>query len=362
MRLSWLLALSAACTTDAVPGGPGDAQVAVEAGLTDPDGGAEPEVDAGHPPADAGHAPDAEEDAGHPDATSTPDAADAGPPRDAGPRPDATPRVCDERRDEEWSIWRNLQVRLRRDDFTVSGGTVTHRSTGLIWEQATGEGSWANARAYCRERQTATGEDWRLPTAIELASLVDYAGYAPATLEAVFPNVPYERFWTGTQFAGDANEAWFVRFDDGHVDKADKREILHVRCVRTEGTRPVNSPACRYAPSAEHDGIEDTIGRLTWRPAPEPGYHNLPGARAVCSALRPAGWRLPTIHELLSVIERNRGNPAVDRATFPGAEADVVWTDTSYAGPFSRYWSVYMLHGGTLVVNPTLSGKAWCVR
>ena len=64
-----------------------------------------------------------------------------------------------------------------RNDFHDNGdGTVTDRATGLVWQQAdSGEAmDWQQALAYAEQLRLGQHDDWRLPNAKELQSLVDY--------------------------------------------------------------------------------------------------------------------------------------------------------------------------------------------
>ncbi|MDP0495767.1 MAG: DUF1566 domain-containing protein [Verrucomicrobiota bacterium JB024] len=63
------------------------------------------------------------------------------------------------------------------NDFVDNGdGTVTDKATGLMWMQAdSGRGmNWQDALAYADKLELAGYDDWRLPTAKELQSIVDY--------------------------------------------------------------------------------------------------------------------------------------------------------------------------------------------
>jgi hypothetical protein len=69
------------------------------------------------------------------------------------------------------------------NDFVDNGdGTVTDRATGLMWQQAdSGAGyKWRDALAYAQDLVLAGHDDWRLPNAKELQSIVDYTR-SPAT-------------------------------------------------------------------------------------------------------------------------------------------------------------------------------------
>ncbi|MBJ6938275.1 DUF1566 domain-containing protein, partial [Vibrio cholerae] len=73
-------------------------------------------------------------------------------------------------------------------------GTVTHHTTGLIWQRCslgqswdgtdcTGEATtftWEEALAAAAQHTFAGRNDWRLPNKNELVSIVEYRCYRPA--------------------------------------------------------------------------------------------------------------------------------------------------------------------------------------
>lgn len=99
------------------------------------------------------------------------------------------------------------------NDFTDNGdGTITDRATGLMWSRAdSGEGmNWEEALAWVGQRN-AEGylgyDDWRLPDAKELQSIVDYARAPDVTGSAAIDPLfevseigtdEYPYFWTST--------------------------------------------------------------------------------------------------------------------------------------------------------------------
>ena len=103
------------------------------------------------------------------------------------------------------------------NDFVNNGdGTITDKSTGLMWQQNdSGKGmNWQSALSYCEKLKLAGYTDWRLPNAKELEYLVNYSRSpiktdSPAinpifqttqiTNEAGQKDWPY--FWTSTTHA-----------------------------------------------------------------------------------------------------------------------------------------------------------------
>ena len=152
------------------------------------------------------------------------------------------------------------------------GGCVQDNVTGLMWEVKTADGGlrdWRktytnydstasaqkwNGSAYVAPTQTeidaATNSvgfknsvntqglcgysDWRLPTADELQSIVDYGVAVPGpTVDANwFPNTQGNVYWSASPFVGYSDYAWFVSFNDGLVYGGLRYVSLYVRLVR----------------------------------------------------------------------------------------------------------------------------------
>jgi len=92
------------------------------------------------------------------------------------------------------------------NDLSDQGdGSVLDRATGLTWQQGdSGEAlDWESALALCEDLVLAGADDWRLPNAKELQSIVDYSR-APgvtgsAAIDPVFTTSEIESwFWTST--------------------------------------------------------------------------------------------------------------------------------------------------------------------
>ena len=113
-------------------------------------------------------------------------------------------------------------------------GTVTDNITGLMWQQAvpTGTYTWAQAVAYCPTLTLAAYSDWRLPSVIELVSIVDYGQYNPSIDPTYFPSTPASDFWSSSPLAGWSSGAWLVNFNYGYSGLIVVSNTFHVRCVR----------------------------------------------------------------------------------------------------------------------------------
>jgi hypothetical protein len=101
-----------------------------------------------------------------------------------------------------------------QNNFVDNGdGTITDLATGLTWQQedsAIGM-NWEDALSYGENLVLAGYDDWRLPDAKELQSIVDYNRNLQTTnspsIDAIFQTTPitnlegglnYPYFWTGT--------------------------------------------------------------------------------------------------------------------------------------------------------------------
>ena len=121
------------------------------------------------------------------------------------------------------------------ESYTDNGdGTVTDNVTGLMWQQAVPATTytWADAVAYCPTLTLAGHGDWRLPSVIELASIVDLGQSDTSIDSTYFPSTPGNWFWSSSPLAGLPAAAWGVSFASGSTYYYDCAISSPVRCVR----------------------------------------------------------------------------------------------------------------------------------
>jgi hypothetical protein len=93
--------------------------------------------------------------------------------------------------------------------------------------------TWAQAVAFCPTLSLASHSDWRLPSRIELVSIVDLGVTSGATINATyFPSTPADWFWSSSPLAGSSSAAWYVYFGNGATGGLDVSNTYSVRCVR----------------------------------------------------------------------------------------------------------------------------------
>lgn len=167
----------------------------------------------------------------------------------------------------EWSCVKDLNTGLMWELKTADGGLHDQAKTFTNYDSTTAKQRW-NGRAYVRPTRAqlmaptnslgfvaavnAAGlcghKGWRLPTADELQSLVDYGvgfGSGKTAIDATFfpgtqfENVwPFSGYWTSSPLVGNADTAWVVSFNGGGVgfgyrDYAGLGHGYHVRLVRS---------------------------------------------------------------------------------------------------------------------------------
>jgi hypothetical protein len=113
-------------------------------------------------------------------------------------------------------------------------GTVSDLMTGLMWQQTvqTIDYTWAEALTYCQTLTLANHHDWRVPSAIELISLVEYGDYFPAINQSYFPDFWVNTYWSSTLVPSLPGSVVGVDFATGDVQSGDQDAASAVRCVR----------------------------------------------------------------------------------------------------------------------------------
>lgn len=117
---------------------------------------------------------------------------------------------------------------------TVNGDAmVTDSRTGLIWQKSyLSNKTWQEALSYCKNLTYGGYSDWRLPNKNELASLVNYERYNPAS---DFPDMPAKYFWSSSTLSDHTSEyAWLVEFEYGVVIPVEFKTSSSgsIRCLR----------------------------------------------------------------------------------------------------------------------------------
>jgi hypothetical protein len=124
--------------------------------------------------------------------------------------------------DREWVWWRPPGDALPNAIYDTSTAGIVRdtRSAAL-------PSSYYNAQAYCEGLTLAGFTDWRLPTLVELESLVDYSKWNPAINTTAFPGTQATDHW-----ASAVEYLWSISFLNGNTSYPSSTSNLNVRCVR----------------------------------------------------------------------------------------------------------------------------------
>jgi hypothetical protein len=117
-------------------------------------------------------------------------------------------------------------------------GTITDDVTGLTWMKTPlpGTFAWQDAQNAC-VLLTLGGASWRLPSYIELASIVEYGSSSPAVNQAYFPGTPMDSFWSATRVVDptqSSTHAYCVDFTVGATFYDFASNSHYARCVRND--------------------------------------------------------------------------------------------------------------------------------
>lgn len=117
------------------------------------------------------------------------------------------------------------------------------------------------------------------------------------------------------------------------------------------------------------EAVLDRETGLVWEKEPSTGTFRSLTALSHCVSLNTggrAGWRLPTVQELLSVVDRSMANPALPSGHPFSVQSSVYWSATIYAGDPTD--ALVVNFGDGHVTNiakssfPPILLRAWCVR
>jgi hypothetical protein len=158
------------------------------------------------------------------------------------------------------------------NDFVDNGdGTVSDLATGLMWQQGDSiDGmDWSEALDYCTALDTGGHDEWRLPNANELQSIVDYTRSTAVTDSAAIDPIfsasavtdegggtNYGFYWTGTTHAYHARaiggtEAVYVAFGEALGWMTDPRTgeytLLDVHGAGAQRSDPKTGNAADFA-------------------------------------------------------------------------------------------------------------------
>ena len=238
---------------------------------------------------------------------------------------------------------------------------VTDSLTGLMWQRTFGsDQNWSAAVTYCEDLDYGGHDDWRLPSELELLSIVDNGTINPSIDTVAFRGTPSAHFWTSIRQPTADSGVRYVRFSTGHSSYFGETKSAYVRCVRG-GYQ--GSPVGTFDPfviigTDDPTVIHKTTG-LEWQKTFETGM-TWQQSMAYCENLDYAGhtdWRLPNVKELQSLINNELAAPASD---FPDMPFGYFWSSSTSLTDPTTGWAV---SGGEVYpIQKTALKSVRCVR
>ena len=133
------------------------------------------------------------------------------------------------------------------------------------------------------------------------------------------------------------------------MDKAEiLAEINRLAQLLAEGKKPA-APAIRTVKVSDLEWQADVPDRqFTWE-----------DAKAYAASLGD-GWRLPTIEELLTLVDYGKRNPAC--SVFPDCPSEWFWSSSPVSGSTTAAWSVYFGIGNADSTGVSYTLRVRCVR
>jgi hypothetical protein len=249
--------------------------------------------------------------------------------------------------------------------------------TGLIWEVKTDDGSvhdrdnqytWQQAKdvfiANLNAKWFGGFSDWRLPTVKELALLINRDSWNPTIDFNYFPNTVLggSWYWSSTSCASGSTKAWAVWFRQGLVSPQNlKLYSLHVRAVR--GEKISNSPE-GLIDNANNTVLDTTTG-LMWQQVAGSGTGVWENDLFYCENLELGAyndWRLPNTKELVSIIDYEKYDPAINSDFFPGPATSFRSSTTILPDDLDEAWILMTQEGNLFPKRKNEWSNVRCVR
>ena len=125
-----------------------------------------------------------------------------------------------------------------------------------------------------------------------------------------------------------------------------------------------DAPAGRY--TASSGTVYDTKTKLTWQQTVTPTTYSFVNATSYCAGLGAslggAGWRVPTIKELQTILDYSQvSGPLIDHTAFPSTPIHYFWSSTPQAGT-SGPWVVDFGLGNVTIPGMSTSNNVRCVH
>ena len=255
--------------------------------------------------------------------------------------------------------------------FTVqtisSQKVVVDNNIGLMWQQTIPSTTydWTNATNYCSNLEYAGYSDWRLPTPVELMTIVNNSKYNPAVLTSYFSNMPSSAsdkpiLWTNKSYNSSTALVFYPYWGSINSQSKTSTYLSYLMCVR--GANLPTSSFTTQMISGENVVKDSTTG-LMWQKAYPTSTYTWSGALNYCKNLTYAGysdWRVPNKNELAALLDYSK--TSAPYSSFPGMNSSYFWSTSTQSNGTSNAWTVYFGDGTINTYGKSNGNYVMCVR
>jgi hypothetical protein len=127
-----------------------------------------------------------------------------------------------------------------------------------------------------------------------------------------------------------------------------------------------NCPRFEVLADWNNEAVLDKETGLVWKKSPSTTIMDWRTANSHCMDMSTggrSGWRLPTVQELKSLVDKSQSSPALPAGhPFNNVLSSYYWSATTYAYNTITAWTVYFFTGNVSVVSKSDFSYVWCVR
>ena len=272
-------------------------------------------------------------------------------------------------------------ITLTAGDFVQNtDGTVTHTPTGLVWQACSVGQTWDGTNGTCTgtaktysytdamkvKSDFAGKTDWRVPNIVELHTLIDFKKTSPAINKSLFPQIPPDlSFLSSSVYKPNISSGvyqWGVKFVYGEDYISSPGEVYYIRLVRGDVLQVV--PMLKEFIDNKDGTVSNIKTGLTWQRCAVGQNWNNGGCdgksitytqdkaiELIADTSGQTDWRLPTLTELLTIVDYSQSSPAINSIIFPDTPSNYFWTSNSAARDIYRMAWALQFYGGTTLTN-----------
>jgi len=244
-----------------------------------------------------------------------------------------------------------------------SNNIFLDETTNLVWtnnsKDTTIKKDFTQAQDYCKNLNIDKYSNWRIPSLKELFTIVDITNYNPAVKD-IFSYTAPSGYWSSDNYPLDNNLIMGINFYDGSDGLSNKTTTNYIRCV--SGEELANLSFVRD----EIDEVVESSKMVQFQDNSEvkENFVTYEDAISYCDKLdlsNKSDWRIPTINELRSIVNRDNSNPAINHIFLNNAN-EFFWSSTPYQQNKEKIWTIFFRDGVDYQSLKTDKAYIRCVR